>query len=51
VAAIFPEAEVPGQWTQYVQLNAERSAELKERGGHITERQEPLLGPGCAKRK
>jgi ferredoxin len=51
VAAIFPEAEVPAQWTQFVQLNADCSAELKERGGHITERQEPLLGPGCAKRK
>jgi ferredoxin len=47
VAAIFPEASVPTEWTQFIQFNAERSAALKSSGGHITEKQEPLEGEGC----
>ncbi len=47
VEAIFPEAAVPAAWTSFIQLNAERVAALKETGGHITERQEPQLGPAC----
>jgi ferredoxin len=50
VEAIFSEMEVPSQWTHFVQLNAERVASLKGSGGHITERQEPLKGPGCKAR-
>jgi ferredoxin len=49
VGAIFAEANVPAQWVQYVQLNAERAAALKE-GGNITQKQEPREGPGCRKR-
>src|SRR5262249_36166475 len=47
VAAIFEEVEVPGKWERYIQLNAERSAALKDSGGNITERQETKEGPGC----
>ena len=47
VEAIFHEPNVPGRWTEYVQLNAERVTALKDSGGHITERQEPKKGPGC----
>ena len=50
VEAIFAEESVPVQVTQFVQLNAERVAAMKEGGGHITERQEPKEGPGCRKR-
>ncbi len=44
VEAIFDDIDVPPQWTDFIQLNAERSAQLKETGGHITEKQEPLVG-------
>jgi ferredoxin len=47
VEAIFHETTVPARWTEFIQLNAERVRELKERGGHITERQEAREGPGC----
>jgi ferredoxin len=47
VAAIFPDRDVPGPWTGYIQLNAERVSALKARGGPITERQSPKEGPGC----
>jgi ferredoxin len=47
VEAIFLDVEVPGRWTQYVQINAERVTALKTGGGHITERQEPKKGAGC----
>jgi ferredoxin len=47
VEAIFHDVAVPRPWVHYVQLNAERVAVLKAEGGHITERQEPKVGPGC----
>jgi ferredoxin len=47
VEAIFHETNVPSPWAEFVQLNAERVAVLKESGGHITERQEPRSGPNC----
>jgi ferredoxin len=46
VAAIFPAASVPSKWSEYVELNARRSLELVSTG-KITERHEPLRGPGC----
>ena len=49
VQAIYPDGSVPGKWTRYIQLNAERATALKE-GGPLTERQEPKLGPGCCGR-
>lgn len=49
VEAIYPDVEVPARWVQYIELNAERCAALSETG-HITERQEPLEGPGCKRR-
>ena len=43
------EPMVPTPWTQYVQLNAERTAALK--GGavdaNLTRKLEPKMGPGC----
>jgi ferredoxin len=51
VEAIFHAANVPDSWTQFIQLNAERVAVLKENGGHVTERQEPKIGPGCPGRR
>lgn len=47
VAAIFHEDYVPGQWIEFVQLNADRVLPLKDAGAQITQRQEPLLGAGC----
>jgi ferredoxin len=47
VAAIFPENYVPEPWTRFIQLNAERSAQVKASGGPITEKVEAKLGPGC----
>jgi ferredoxin len=49
VEAIYPEGNVPGQWIEFVQLNADRVAVLKPAGAAITERQPPKLGPGCRK--
>ncbi len=47
VEAIFQDVNVPARWTHFVALNAERVAALISAGGQITERQEPLRGPGC----
>src|SRR5262245_7231709 len=46
VDAIFPDTDVPEQWSQFVPLNAERVLALKASGGHITEKQEPLASRG-----
>ena len=51
VEAIYHDASVPLAWTQFIQLNAERVAELKASGGKITERQESKLGPQCQDRR
>ena len=50
VEAIYHEDHVPPQWTSYVQLNSNRTIELREAATPVTERQEPKLGPGCARR-
>ena len=50
VEAIFPERNVPEQWTSYIPLNAERSAALME-NGHITDKQPAQDGPQCISRK
>ena len=47
VEAIHLDTQVPLEWQSYIALNAERAAALKTQGGPITERQEPLRGPGC----
>jgi ferredoxin len=49
VTAIYAEASVPDKWGSYIQLNADRSAALKEAGGPITEKGDPLEGPACKK--
>ncbi len=49
VEAIFAEANLPSQWTSYIQLNADKSAALKS-SGHITEKQDPKEGPECKKK-
>ena len=52
VEAIFAEANTPAQWTSYIQLNKEKCEALKGApGGHITEKQDPLEGPGCSGKK
>src|SRR5437868_14928235 len=51
VEAIFPEAGVPSVWTQFVQLNPEPVAVLKDKAGHITQRQEPKVGPSRRERQ
>jgi ferredoxin len=48
VEAIFADVNVPAKWSQYIQINVERSAALKAGDGHITERQEAKKGPGCS---
>jgi ferredoxin len=47
VSAIFSLSEVPGSLQHSVELNADRVRALKNSGGSITAKQEPLLGPGC----
>jgi len=47
VEAIHLDTQVPVEWQSYLALNAERSAALKTQGGPLTQRQEPLRGPGC----
>ena len=49
VEAIFAEANTPSQWSSYIQLNADKSAELKV-SGHITEKQDAKEGPACKKK-
>jgi ferredoxin len=49
VEAIFAEADVPEESKSYIQLNAERATALKESGGPITAKQNPLEGPMCQK--
>src|ERR1019366_6916362 len=51
VEAIFRDTSVPAAWTDYIALNAERSAALKASGlGPILEKKEAKLGAGCKKR-
>jgi ferredoxin len=50
VEAIFYEGDVPANWTTFIQLNAERSAALKQTG-HITEKQTPKKGQQCISRE
>jgi ferredoxin len=51
VEAIFAEANVPDQWKNWIQINVDRAAALKESGtGHITEKQDPQEGPECKKK-
>jgi ferredoxin len=52
VEAIYAEANVPPQWTDWTRINAEKSAELKAIGGeaHITEKQDAKEGPECKKK-
>jgi ferredoxin len=51
VAAIFPDRDVPSQWTEFIQLNAERVSALKANGGGpLTEKQPAKEGPGCRRR-
>ncbi|HMF16466.1 MAG TPA: ferredoxin family protein [Gemmataceae bacterium] len=47
VEAIFAETNVPAHWTNYVGLNADKAAALKQSGGNITDRQDPKQGPAC----
>lgn len=51
VEAIFHETDVPKQWMQFVQLNAERVAALKGGNHNITEKKQAKEGPGCASRR
>src|SRR5213082_337534 len=51
VEAIFAEANVPGQWSSFTQMNSERSIALKDSGeGHITESRTPRKGPSARRR-
>jgi ferredoxin len=51
VEAIFVEASVPGQWSSFTQLIADRSAALKGASeGHITAKQDAKEGPECKKK-
>jgi ferredoxin len=51
VEAIFAEANVPAQWTDWTKINADKSAELKAKGdAQITEKQDAKEGPECKKK-
>src|SRR5207302_7753359 len=45
--AIFDEMTVPGPWVQFVQLNADRAADLQATDGQIRERQDLTEARGC----
>ena len=45
VEAIYMDVNVPGQWTEYVQLNAERVRVLKPAGARVLEKQPRPAGP------
>jgi ferredoxin len=47
VEAIYHDSNVPTNWVQFIQINADRVLALRENGNRITERQEPKLGAGC----
>jgi ferredoxin len=46
VEAIFEDDLVPDKWRSYIHLNADRVESLRE-GGHITEKQTPLMASTC----
>ena len=46
VEAIYEDGDVPAKWQHFIDLNAERVKALLEIG-NITEKQDPLFGPGC----
>jgi ferredoxin len=50
VEAIFRDTDVPARWTHFIELNAQRVLQLKQRDAKLTERQPPKEGPGCARR-
>jgi ferredoxin len=52
VEAIYSENNLPSQFASYIQLNKERAEALKNLGGdaHITEKHDPVEGPGCRKK-
>ena len=47
VDAIFHDTSVPSPWVSFIELNASRSATLKESGGQVTEKQEAKESPDC----
>jgi ferredoxin len=49
VEAIYQDFDVPLRWQDYIALNARRSGELIAGGvGHIRDKKEAKVGPGCA---
>ena len=51
VEAIYQDIDVPAKWSHFIAVNAERSAALITAGvGHILERKEAKVGPGCVRR-
>lgn len=49
VEAIFVEPDVPAKWNSFIQLNADRAADLKAAGANISQKQPALEGPGCVR--
>lgn len=49
VEAIYSEGNIPSKWASFLDINKTKCDALKS-GGHITEKQEPLEGPGCKKK-
>jgi ferredoxin len=50
VEAIYTEANVPGQWSSFIQLNKDKCTALKG-DGHVTEKSDPVEGPACKSKK
>lgn len=50
VEAIFAEGNVPGQWSNFIQINKDKAEALKASGGCIKEKNDPKEGPGCKKK-
>ena len=52
VEAIFQEIDVPEKWSNFIAINAERTAALIASGdGLITEKKDAKEGPGCNRNK
>jgi ferredoxin len=51
VEAIYTESAVPAQYTQFIKINADMAADLKQdSANHCTEKGDPVEGPSCKKK-
>ena len=52
VEAIYSEANVPAPMTSYIQINLDRTADLKaDKANNIVQKKTPIEGPDCKAKK